>query len=510
MLTVADLVAIPHLQLSILAGRAGLTEEVSWVHISDLPNPWEWLGGGELLVTNGLNLPRDGASQAGFLETLHAAGASGLAVGTDMPSPELRPEIRAKADELETALLLVPYSVPFSAIVRAAADANSREEAQRLARITRVYELLRTAVARGKSRRYVLRQLGTEIGCRFFLVDPELGRVIAPRARASAHVAELAAAYENHGGRLPGAVHLGKTPSHAIAVPVPVEQPAALIAEPRGGRTPDLDLLHHVATVGALELASLRAEQERKRRQGAELVARLLDGKLDDGTAREQLREFGLVVDRAVVVAVREADLGNASESLHHQYWRRGIAHAILSRPPNLVVLLPLARAQLEAAVAVLAKAGATVGVSRCLSTPTRVAEAMREAVWSVGTAKASGDPVAHFTGEPLPMLPRTLDEAHLVVSHVLGPLLSYDCDHGSELLRTLRVVLDTDRSWQAAASRLHVHKQTLGYRIRQIERLTGRSLKSTRDIGELWFGLRAYELTQGLPTRPGDSGSSS
>lgn len=53
----------------------------------------------------------------------------------------------------------------------------------------------------------------------------------------------------------------------------------------------------------------------------------------------------------------------------------------------------------------------------------------------------------------------------------------------------------------QAAADELHAHKQTLGYRIRKIEHLTGRRLKSTRDIGELWFAVRAYDLTQGRST---------
>ena len=61
--------------------------------------------------------------------------------------------------------------------------------------------------------------------------------------------------------------------------------------------------------------------------------------------------------------------------------------------------------------------------------------------------------------------------------------------------LATLRAVLDHDRSWQLAAAALHIHKQTLGYRIRKIEQLTGRGITRTGHLAEWWFALRAYDL---------------
>src|SRR5438874_1659628 len=52
-ITVRELLQLPHLQVSLIVGEAGIDREVSWVHTSDLPNPWEWHGSGELLLTNG-------------------------------------------------------------------------------------------------------------------------------------------------------------------------------------------------------------------------------------------------------------------------------------------------------------------------------------------------------------------------------------------------------------------------------------------------------------------------
>src|SRR5260370_42630275 len=49
-ITVRELLQLPHLRLTLTAGAAGLDRQVSWVHSSDLPNPWEWLGPAELLL----------------------------------------------------------------------------------------------------------------------------------------------------------------------------------------------------------------------------------------------------------------------------------------------------------------------------------------------------------------------------------------------------------------------------------------------------------------------------
>ena len=55
-ITVAELVADPLLKLRFIAGQGGGARLVTWAHTSDLPNPTEWLGPGDLLMSNGLNI----------------------------------------------------------------------------------------------------------------------------------------------------------------------------------------------------------------------------------------------------------------------------------------------------------------------------------------------------------------------------------------------------------------------------------------------------------------------
>jgi len=73
----------------------------------------------------------------------------------------------------------------------------------------------------------------------------------------------------------------------------------------------------------------------------------------------------------------------------------------------------------------------------------------------------------------------------------LLAPLLDYDREHGTELVRTLRVFLDCSGSWTKAADAMFVHVNSLRYRIRRVEELTGRDLGSLRDQAALLLALR-------------------
>jgi purine catabolism regulator len=88
---------------------------------------------------------------------------------------------------------------------------------------------------------------------------------------------------------------------------------------------------------------------------------------------------------------------------------------------------------------------------------------------------------------------PLSPGEAQVTAEEVLGPLIDYDERHNTELVRSLRVFLQCNRSWTRATAELFVHRQTLVYRMSRVEQLTGRRLNETRDVAELWLALRAY-----------------
>lgn len=79
-----------------------------------------------------------------------------------------------------------------------------------------------------------------------------------------------------------------------------------------------------------------------------------------------------------------------------------------------------------------------------------------------------------------------------LLVERTVGPLLAQPSQHGEVLLRTLAALLGNDGSPTHAAEELFCHRNTVIYRLKQIESLTGRSLQEPRDKLLLSLGMIA------------------
>jgi purine catabolism regulator len=496
-ITVRELLQLPHLRLRLTAGETGLNREVSWVHCSDLPDPWEWCGPGELLLTNETSLSPEEPAQAGFIERLAETGASGLGIGVGMSGPPLSDRAVRRADELALPLMEVPYSMPFTAVVRAVADANDREEARLLGRVARLYELLRMSVIAGLPGPEMFRRLGEELGVRLYLVDPETGLSRFGDGEHTSFAPALVAGYASHGNAIPGVLRLSRPDAApgepgALAVEVPGDQPTALVAEPAGAQLPSLVLLHHIATGGALELAQLGAAAERQRKLGADLLSQLLDRRIDQRAAEPLIAEAGLDLAGSVLAVTRVPSARTAAP-LHRWLARAQLPHLLLDLDGMLHVMLPQAAVGGD-----LVSGTGPMGSSDPIGAVGRVPDAAKEARWALGVAEAEDRMLVRYGDQTTLLLPQSVTEAQALVSRIIGPLIAHDADHGTAYVSTLRALLACDRSWQRAAAELHIHKQTLGYRLRKIEQLTGRGLTRTEHLAELWFALRAHDLLAG------------
>ncbi|MDF9816335.1 PucR family transcriptional regulator [Streptomyces sp. SPB162] len=88
-----------------------------------------------------------------------------------------------------------------------------------------------------------------------------------------------------------------------------------------------------------------------------------------------------------------------------------------------------------------------------------------------------------------LPFVPDDVRRAF--TARLLDPLRAYDRRHRAELIPTLEAFLECDGSWTRCATRLHLHVNTLRYRIGRIEQLTGRDLARLEDKLDFFLALR-------------------
>jgi purine catabolism regulator len=112
-LTVESLVA--ELELTLLTGEENAQTSVRWVHSTELLDPTQWLRGGELLLTTGLQLA--GAKpQREFVERLAEREIAGLGFGTGFVHKRIPAAILNSARKLSFPLFEVPYELPFIAV----------------------------------------------------------------------------------------------------------------------------------------------------------------------------------------------------------------------------------------------------------------------------------------------------------------------------------------------------------------------------------------------------------
>lgn len=80
------------------------------------------------------------------------------------------------------------------------------------------------------------------------------------------------------------------------------------------------------------------------------------------------------------------------------------------------------------------------------------------------------------------------------IVRDRVTPLLTYDQEHGAELVATLDAFIDSGASPRTTATRLYVHRNTVSYRLNRIASLTGLDPHQPRELFLLYAGL---ELTR-------------
>ncbi|MFF4172847.1 PucR family transcriptional regulator [Streptomyces sp. NPDC001744] len=137
-----------------------------------------------------------------------------------------------------------------------------------------------------------------------------------------------------------------------------------------------------------------------------------------------------------------------------------------------------------------------TLGVSAAVHSAEGLRGALEEARHARRVAAARPGRVCaaghHELASHVLLLPFVPDDVRRAfTARLLDPLRDYDRRHRAELIPTLEAFLGCDGSWTRCAARLHLHVNTLRYRVGRIEQLTGRDLSRLEDKLDFFLALR-------------------
>ncbi|GAA3681470.1 hypothetical protein GCM10023081_19390 [Arthrobacter ginkgonis] len=484
-LRVADLLAMDAAGTRLIAGEGGIERRVLWAHSCEMPEPYRWLGPNELLMTVGLCIPADGKEQAELVRRLEHAGLAGMTVGDDQMAPELRPEMLAEADRLAFPLMITHGTVPFASIGRIVAAANSTTQTQQVLTLSRLYQAV---LEPHEDREGFMRELGRIFHVALCAIDVTTGATVLPGGLqvTPEEVRELAAAF----GRVAEgrSMRVGSLRHGTVSVwQVSTRRRTALLVDEGQGSMLDSFTLVHLSRVVAMEADRRAAVALAAAGRGRQVLTDAYSGDANFSRLEQDAAELGLRVDDLVAAVMLPENEQRIVESLS----LANIAHASAVRKGYLVSLL--SAADLDAARSVFALHGVRAGISPRFSQLGEVREAALRAQWAHESVRYGAEEAVTYDEAVFSISPRSESEAREVIEHVLGPLRDGN-GAGAPLLETLCVYLDEDRNWASTAQALGIHRQTLAYRLARIEKLTGRSLKSTRDLAEFWVARIALK----------------
>ena len=237
------------------------------------------------------------------------------------------------------------------------------------------------------------------------------------------------------------------------------------------------------------------------RHRSALVEALVTGGVSDHGPAWEVAKLLDLPYEGSFVAVVAETTaLGaEALVGVEARLAPHDIASAWRLSPDQQVGVVSLGRKPVALVVAALGElAAGRVGVSPAFPTVDHTPRAVRLARIAMQNLAAPG--VAQFDDSPLGVLVAADPAvARDVAARVLGRLLALDAEDRAGLLATVEAWLDAGGSATAAGQALFCHPNTVRYRLRRVEELTGRSVDVPRAAAELAVALQALRVFPAL-----------
>ena len=490
-MTLCDLVAQRGLRLRLVTGSGEEGREVRSVHTTDLQQPGRYVLPGELVLTNGLwhgAVPTDT-----WIAELIQAGAAALGFGLGTPHGELPADVIDICEERSMPLIEIPEDLSFVAISDAVASAHAEDQRSVLRQHLERSRTMLRGLSEARGIGFLLEILRDETGMDAALVSPS-GRVLASIGRPLSSEQGPNVAMVARRRRLPSEVEPGLTAFGSTGRKPRADPVLVVWATPSEIDDEARVVINQVTDYVELESGWRRSERQALLGIAQELVDLLRAGGPSSQAFDARAVAVGLDPQRPITILAFAHDIGEVGAALESV----GGPFALAPQADSVIALAqPHAGDALGPAASAIADMGGqpTLGGGSPGVGATEVARSLSEALVALNLAR--GRPkgqgvVGHRDLGSHALLLALLDPEALAGfrEQVLGPVERWDLDHGTDLLDTLRAFLMNGGRSRVTATQLHIHHNTLRYRLRRVELLIGRHLDDVADRLDVQIAL--------------------
>jgi PucR family transcriptional regulator, purine catabolism regulatory protein len=509
-LTLGDLLQQKDLGLELVAGDSGcLDRPVEGAHSIELSEPVRWLDENWLMLTTGILLRGRPDEQRRLVGQLDQGGLAALAFGVELVFKRVPRALVEEAERVGFPVLSVPLPTPFRAVEVFVNGAQVSTDLYVLRRSLAMQNYLMDALNEPDPEGALLDRLGTLFGATIalFRFDGQPERDPGPLP-----VQDI---WEEIGARPPAFQQFTVDGRHVTSVPIVVDGvPRRWLVIVSVGRTLPAPLARPVVRaaerllgmVGLLRRTALAEERALRR----DVLEAALGWRAASRPVSQRAAALGLDGRRplrlALVGVAEEEELEQVEKGLERLLAAAHVPFLLAARGRTLILLAQDDLERLEGWLGALAAEG--VEPRAGLAAPFRGIEdaqaALRDAELALEQARRAKPGARRVLSaddvDPITWLARegARDRVDSRVSTLLEPLREHPA-----LLDTLRAYLDHDLEINRTAAALHLHPNSLRYRLARIERLLGRSLREPATIANLYLAT-LVEAASGSVLDPG------
>ncbi len=524
--TVRDMLDLEVLNnIDVVAGYEGLNNKVENITFLDAPDAVKWLRGSEFIITT-LYLFRDTSEQLKLIELLAAKNVSALGIKLNRFVYKLAPEVVALADKLSMPLLSIPVEIAWVDLINPVMAELLNRQLVIFEKANSIRRLFIQEVLEGRRLESFARLL-------FRLTN----KPITIMELINKNTVTWPYYFEHHFDRESIAglqivryknqetVKSTLNDTEGLVVPIEVgKKVEGFIIVWQTKELQDLDLVavEQATTVTALYIQQLKAVNEINQRYKDDFISCLLRGEFTSSYVREKAREMDWAIaekNRIVVARIGSADINESwGKSYHIFNHYRGVLEGYtpfkllmgMDKIGTIIFVLPwqsekpihnelveLICATREKFIQQESALKLGLGISSLGTSIDSIPNLYKEASTACKVSMALNKACFYEELGSYSLLVELLNfpETEQYLDKLVTPVLSYDRDNKTELLKTLETFLNYNCNYRETAKAMYVHHNTIRYRMEMIEKLLNVDLKKPEAALNLMLAIKLFNL---------------
>jgi purine catabolism regulator len=528
--TVRDMLQLPCFSdLEVIAGEKGLDREVKAADVMDAPDVYEWIIGGEVIITTAYVMKDDPMAMENLIIKIEEAGAAALCIKLKRFIDELPDEVLETANKLDFPVIFVPFHYLFSEFINPLLSEVINNQAKRLSISEKIHKSFTQLVIEGGGLQQIVNTLAELIKKDVAFYDVYFDEVYIAGFSSefkveinSSSLEELLARYDYYSVKIDKKIY-----GYLIISDKYIKNSGDKINEY------EEISLEHAMTVLKLNIQKKISNHQIETKYRDQFIHDLLFNNIQSlKEVKKRASLYDWTFDKGLVTIIVDIDdfkskyleiQSNLSQTLEKV--RRNIflktknivesffSHAVYTTfSDNIVFIIQNFYKEeyfsnkikditnkINEKIKKDIDFTVTIGVGSYKDSVMDIHESYAEAQKAIKLSRVlKKDKIIFYDDLGIYKLLEDFSETDSIkefYDSYLGSLIQYDDEHNAELLHTLESLIKNDWNIKETAEKLFVHYNTVKYRMKRISKILGIDLQDPEQKFNLALSLKLLKM---------------